>query len=195
MQIHKWYCLSSLSLAVSEIVGKLFCWWNGQVKGSKRTHQSLGSPPLERLVSGLVLSDHSPFHSFHFSDHPHNITEEDKRAPNSNHFPIMQIVTLRKPPLLVPINSVSPAVWMHSFFSPPRPPPPFHTSEKRVYFCCRASVFWHCSEWGIEKAPTHSINLYNPLFEETASFYGKELNYINVWGIKILVWQKAPNTI
>lgn len=142
---------------VCEIVGKLFCRWNGQVTGSRRAYHWPTSPSQSTLVLVFYLIG-ALF--FHFTDCPH---KRRALSSNSNHFPIMQMIS--------PQKSSTPGAHQFSeasslntcvFFSPLPPTSPHHTSEKKVYFWCIALVFtllW----WGNRKS-SYPINLYNPLW-------------------------------
>lgn len=134
--------------------------------------------PSEHLGIGL-LSDRSSLLPLRWLTVP---TRREFSAPTSTTFPLCKWFPCRKAPRLVPINSLRPPVWIQAFFSLPHTPTSsLHTSEKKVYFWCKALVFtllW----WGNRKS-TYPINLYNPPFEEYAFFYGEKWNYTNVWGI------------
>lgn len=146
-----------LALDVWEIVGKLFCWWNGQVTVSKRAYRGHTSPSQSTLVLVFCLISLS----FHFTDCPH---KRRALSSNSNHFPIMQIISLQK--------SSTPGAHQFSkasslntciFFSLLYPPfPPSILLKRRVYFWCIALVFT-LQGWG-NRMSSYPINLHNPLW-------------------------------
>lgn len=76
-QIHTGYILD---VDVWEIVGKLFCRWNGQVTGSKRAYRRHTSHSRSTSVLAFYLIGAL---SFHFTDCPH---KRRALSSNSNHF-------------------------------------------------------------------------------------------------------------
>lgn len=138
--------------------------------GGKRAYQKHTSPSRSTLVLAFCLIGALPFH---FTDCPHK-----RRAlgSNSNHFPIMQIISPQKSstPGAHQFSEASSLNTCIFFFSPLPPTSSLHTYEKNVYFWCTALVFillW----WGIERALTQSI--YTTPFEEYAFFQW--------WGVKL----------
>lgn len=102
-----------------------------------------------------LLSDRSPL--FPSLTVP---SRKELSAPTPTTFPLCKLSLGRKAPRHVPINSVRPPVWIHTFFTP-FSATSLPNSEKEDYFWCIELVFillW----WGNRKS-SYPINLYNML--------------------------------
>lgn len=167
-----------LAVDIRERVGKLFCRWNGQMKGDRK--QKIISPAniilLEHYGIGL-LSDMNSLLPLHWLS-PQEEGSQLQLQPLSHYaddFPAEKL------------HAWCPSIqrglqFEYMFFFSPLPPTSsLHTSEKKVYFWCIALVFilpW----WGNrERALTQSI--YTTPLKSTPFSFGEEWNCTNVWGI------------